>query len=120
MHRPRRALYDARRHAAHGPPEPPQTGGIHRPLPDHGTRAQTRLTEIALALAAFKSERGFYPAALSELAPEFLTNVPQDNFSDRSFIYARTSSGYALYSVGPNLVDDGGASNSSSDDIVAN
>jgi hypothetical protein len=79
--------------------------------------AESRLTRIALGLAAFKAERGSYPATLSELSPDVLATMPQDNFSDRPFIYARTSGGYTLYSVGPNMVDDGGAS--LSDDIVA-
>ena len=83
-------------------------------------RTEARLTQIALGLAAYKAERGSYPATLSELSPDFLAAVPQDNFSDRPFIYARTSGGYTLYSVGPNVVDDGGAASSSSDDVAAN
>lgn len=82
-------------------------------------RAEARLTTVALALAAYKSDRGSYPPSLSDLSPAFIASVPSDNFSDRSFIYARTEKGYTLYSVGPNLLDDGGSATSPGDDIVA-
>jgi hypothetical protein len=73
-------------------------------------RAEIRLTRIALLLAAYKQEHGAYPASLSELS----SDLPADNFSDHPFLYTRTSSGYTLYSPGPNLIDDSG----SGDDVA--
>jgi hypothetical protein len=40
-------------------------------------------------------------------------------FSEKPVIYAPTQVGYTLYSVGPNMIDDGGKSQKPGDDIVA-
>jgi len=86
-------------------------------------RTQRRLARVALALAAYKAEHNEYPPALAELSPKYLTEIPLDNFTDKPLIYSRTSDGYSLYSVGPNMIDDGGktaasASTTSSEDDV--
>jgi hypothetical protein len=78
-------------------------------------RAQMRLTEIALALAAFRLEHGGYPHALDELVPGYLAAVPNDPFSEKGMVYGVTAKGYALRSVGPNMTDDDGVK----DDIAA-
>lgn len=62
-----------------------------------------------LALRAFKMEHGKYPAFLSELSPTYLSRVPDDLFSLKGKLkYRRTSSGYRLYSIGPDGRDDKG------------
>ena len=69
------------------------------------------LAELALALAAHRSEHGVYPAQLADLAPAYVKTVPNDRFSDEPLRYAPTAGGraaYVLYSVGKNLKDDGG------------
>lgn len=81
------------------------------------SRAQRGLTEVALALAAFKMDHGAYPATLTELTPKDLKTVPIDPFSDKPFIYRPNATTYTVYSVGPNMIDEGGAK--ASDDIVA-
>jgi hypothetical protein len=82
-------------------------------------RMQNRLARIALALAAYKADHEGYPSSLDALAPSYLTAVPNDVFSEKPVIYAPTQSGYTLYSVGPNMKDDGGKSHKPADDIVA-
>jgi hypothetical protein len=67
-------------------------------------RAEARLTRVALQLAAYKQEHNGYPGSLSDLS----NDLPMDNFTDHPFLYNRTSSGYTLYSPGPNLIDDQG------------
>lgn len=71
------------------------------------TYLQTRLQLLytALRLEAFRKAGGRYPSSLRELgdSPYFI-----DPFSQRPFIYRTTQTGYQLYSVGPNGVDDGG------------
>ncbi|HEX4796262.1 MAG TPA: hypothetical protein VH370_20905 [Humisphaera sp.] len=81
------------------------------------SRAQRRLARVALALTAFKAEHNEYPAALAELSPKYLPEIPLDNFTDKPLIYSRTAAGYTLYSVGPNMIDDGGNSTGSADDV---
>ena len=69
---------------------------------------QFELTKLAWALAAFRAERGSYPAGLEELKGEYVDEIPHDVFSGRPLIYERTTDGYLLYSVGMNGKDDGG------------
>jgi hypothetical protein len=82
------------------------------------TLMENRLTQVALALAAFKADRGAYPAVLQELSPAYLSSLPDDFFSGRPLVYSRTSDGYRLYSVGPNMIDDGGKSQRPGDDLL--
>jgi hypothetical protein len=85
-----------------------------------GTRMQDRLTLVALALATYKSEKGEYPAALAQLQPDFIPLVPLDVFSTAPLKYSRTPAGYTVYSVGPNIIDDGGKKSGKLDDVVVN
>jgi hypothetical protein len=65
-------------------------------------------TALALVLAAYLHDHGSYPAALVDLCPNDVADVPKDPFSDGEFRYRREEDGYLLYSVGPNGKDDGG------------
>ncbi len=78
--------------------------------------------QLALALSAYHMETKSYPVKLADLVPRYIDAVPKDQFSGQELHYAREGSGYLLYSVGPNGVDDGGReadSNPEGDDIVA-
>jgi hypothetical protein len=81
-------------------------------------RGQTALAQLVLALAAFRAERGTYPASLDELSPAYLRTVPIDSFVEKPLHYTRATNGYTLYSVGPNMKDDGGRSAQRGDDFV--
>jgi type II secretory pathway pseudopilin PulG len=103
-------------------------------LASYRAATQKKLVTIALAMAAYKSDKGKYPGSLSELAaeatigtgktaikayPYILTTktMPVDFFSDKSdkpFMYKTEGNGYTLYSVGENMKDDAGKG----DDIV--
>jgi membrane protease YdiL (CAAX protease family) len=73
------------------------------------TPAMTRdLTKLAFALAAYRADRGSYPARLAGLAPKYVREVPKDIFNDAELHYRREGKGYCLYSVGNNGKDDGG------------
>jgi hypothetical protein len=69
---------------------------------------QRELTDMALALAAYRADHGSYPATLAELAPKYIAKVPKDIFNDADLHYKREAGGYLLYSVGQNGKDDGG------------
>jgi hypothetical protein len=71
--------------------------------------AYSRLARVALALAAYRVEHGRYPDALSDLSPQDIANVPDDPFADAYFKYAPAGDGYKLYSIGPDMLDNGGA-----------
>ena len=73
----------------------------------HATRAD--LLILAFALAAYRAERGGYPQALRDLVPSYIDDVQIDRFSAKPIIYHRTDDGgYIAYSIGLNLIDDGG------------
>jgi hypothetical protein len=74
-------------------------------------RTANAILETQLALRAYKLTKGQYPANLTNLVPKFLPEVPIDPFSNlQQLRYRRTSSGYCLYSIGPDAVDNGGVS----------
>ncbi len=73
---------------------------------------QTRLDQgtLAIAIERFEIKRGLPPKSLTELAPDFIARVPDDIYSAKPMIYRRKEGGgFVLYSVGPNLSDDGAA-----------
>lgn len=67
-----------------------------------------RNVQLAFALAAFRGERGTYPAKLDELSPKYLKTIPDDLFSGAALVYRPAGQGYLLYSVGPNGKDEEG------------
>jgi hypothetical protein len=67
-----------------------------------------RNLRVAFALAAYRADRGRYPAQLADLAPKYLAAVPDDHFAGKSLTYRPTPEGYLIYSVGANGKDDGG------------
>lgn len=70
----------------------------------HMRRAELDLLATALALRAYHSTHGDYPASLRATGWE----LPTDPFSGRDFVYRRSGAGFILYSVGANGQDDGG------------
>jgi hypothetical protein len=79
----------------------------HADLLLESASAQRRLLQTALGLQVYRQNHGRYPDRLAELRSAGWV-VPKDNFSERDLVYRRHGAGYILYSVGPNLKDDGG------------
>ncbi len=78
-----------------------------------------QLVDVALSLAAHRAEHGVYPQALSDLVPAYLDEIPEDLFVGKPLHYKRSETGYLLYSVGTNKIDQGGQSRGMGfDDIV--
>ena len=71
-------------------------------------RTIAEMNRLAASLALFRAREGKYPDELGELVPKILERLPEDIYSGNSFVYARKESGYCLYSVFTNGVDDGG------------
>ncbi len=71
-------------------------------------RANIFVARVGLALERYRMAKGEYPATLAELAPEFLREVPLDIFTGKPLLYRTEPGGATIYSVGPNLKDDGG------------
>lgn len=70
--------------------------------------ARLRLAVTALALEQFRNQNGKLPGALHELKPAIISEIPQDPFTGSELLYRQLSKGYIVYSVGRDLVDDGG------------
>ncbi len=68
-------------------------------------RHDSALTMIALEV--YKADYGTYPSQLDELVPNYLPQLPEDTMNPGEHIkYLVHSSGYKLYSVGSDGVDD--------------
>lgn len=74
-------------------------------------RAETRLTQIVVALRLYALEHsGQWPESLAALVPSVSKDDLIDPFSGKEFVYRREGSGWMLYSVGENETDDAGQS----------
>jgi hypothetical protein len=81
------------------------------------TLTQHEMLITAIALKRFELQHGSKPSSLDPLIPEFLAAPPTDFMDGHSLRYRLNSDGtYALYSVGDNLIDDGGTAISGSGD----
>ncbi|MCC6488106.1 MAG: hypothetical protein IT364_11460 [Candidatus Hydrogenedentes bacterium] len=71
--------------------------------------SQTTVMEVGLAISQYHAEHGDYPEALDAAPPYLGGEVPSDPYTGTPLMYEKRGAGYVLYSVGPNLKDDGGA-----------
>ena len=79
------------------------------PAQEARTRVQVRGTMLSAATEFYRAEHDSYPPSLDDLVPDYIPDLPEDPFSGESFVYTSTESGYLLYSVGPDMRDDGGS-----------
>jgi len=70
------------------------------------TNVMVRGTRLLLAIRCFEMARQRLPERLEELVPEYLDLVPLDDFDGRALRWSKEKR--IVYSVGANLVDDGG------------
>jgi len=81
---------------------------------DRMRESETRLEALEklllthLALREFQLDKNQLPEQLSELVPNYLSEVPQDPFASALLVYRPEAESYQLYSVGTNKVDDQG------------
>jgi hypothetical protein len=67
-----------------------------------------RLMRLAYGVTRYRSKFGKDPGQLDDLVPEFMGHVPLDPFDGKPLRMKKADKGLILYSVGVNLVDDGG------------
>ena len=63
-------------------------------------------TQLLVALLAYRADRGEAPPSIDSLVPDYIPVVPLDDYDGRPLRYLRENE--LIYSVGTNLVDDGG------------
>ena len=75
-----------------------------------GALAQTTCDEavIACALERYRRSKGTFPDKLQALTPEYIREMPHDMITGEPLKYERTNDSFILYSVGWNERDDGG------------
>ena len=61
--------------------------------------AYQRLVYLALALAAYRSDHGAFPASLASLVPNYLRQLPHDPFTGKPFTYTNGPHGCKLSST---------------------
>ncbi|HLK58106.1 MAG TPA: hypothetical protein VKU00_16180 [Chthonomonadaceae bacterium] len=71
------------------------------------------ILQTEIALYRYRVEQGRYPSSLAELTPNYLPSVPDDPFGGKTGVplhYQVKTQGrsFLLYSLGPDLKDDGG------------
>jgi hypothetical protein len=77
------------------------TGGARNP-------AVCRAAAAAVAIRRLQLTKGRLPGELDELVPDYLGAVPKDPYNGHPLHYALRDGEIIIYSVGRNLVDDGG------------
>jgi hypothetical protein len=77
----------------------------------HAAEADARhqLACTALAVEKYRAKTGQPPARLDELVPGYLDAIPKDPFDGKPLRMAVSQGGILLYSIGPDLKDEGGA-----------
>jgi hypothetical protein len=70
--------------------------------------ARMGITLTACALQAYQRDYKRYPDSLAALGGVYIEKLPEDPFRGKSLIYRLQAKSFLLYSVGPNLKDEGG------------
>ncbi len=75
-----------------------------------GARANTfrECAQIAIAIKRYQLAHGKLPDSLAQLVPAFIPEIPTDPFNGKPLQYGQENGGFYVYSVGPDLTDDGG------------
>jgi len=71
-------------------------------------RCDWQMTRVILALQLYRQRRSEWPEQLEAIEGELGGEVPTDAYSGKAYHYRVENSGWVLYSVGENYVDDGG------------
>jgi hypothetical protein len=70
--------------------------------------AQLLTARVGLAIERYRLVAGKLPDSLSDLVPAYLDSVPRDPFDGDELRYKKLKSGFVVYSIGEDLVDDDG------------
>ncbi len=63
---------------------------------------------VGWGLSAWYSEHKKWPESLNQLVPKYLDSVPNDRFTGKPVSFIKQGTTCRVYSVGPDLKDDGG------------
>lgn len=72
--------------------------------------AKRQAARLGVAAYLYREKKGRFPEKLNDLVPDFLPSLPNDPFDGKPMRMKRAESGLVVYSIGPDLVDNDGAS----------
>ncbi|HQR06704.1 MAG TPA: PQQ-binding-like beta-propeller repeat protein [Gemmatales bacterium] len=75
---------------------------------DQKRRAGLRMAAALLAAERYRLETGKVPAGWNDLVPKYFPSIPIDPYDGRPIRWKTTPTGFLLYSVWMNKLDDGG------------
>jgi hypothetical protein len=67
------------------------------------------MARLALAILGCREKNGRFPEKLDDLVPDFIAAVPLDRFDGKPMKLKRTDRDLVVYSIGPDMIDNGGA-----------
>jgi hypothetical protein len=70
--------------------------------------AQLRTARVGIAIERYRLTAGRLPDTLADLVPTYLNVVPTDPVDGKNLRYKKLKAGFAVYSIGEDLSDDGG------------
>lgn len=71
--------------------------------------AQREVVRLALAAYRYRADKDRLPETLGELTPHYLPAILPDPFDAEPIKLKRTDEAIVFYSIGPDMIDDGGA-----------
>lgn len=72
------------------------------------TDARHAVAQTALAMHRYRAKQGNFPDRLQQLSPEVISMLPRDPYDGNPLQLKKTSTGWIVYSVGPDLKDESG------------
>lgn len=78
------------------------------------TQAKTRVVQTVVGMKAYRLDNGAHPKTVEQLAPDYLKVIPTDPYDGKPIKYIQEKK--MVYSIGSNMLDDGGDVSDSEDD----
>ena len=72
----------------------------------HRSNISVSATQLFFALKCYKLDHGDLPESLDELVPDYIDEIPIDDFDGKPLRYSKEKK--IIYSVGPDMEDSGG------------
>jgi hypothetical protein len=82
---------------------------VHHPTVLRRYQTWVDATVVVLVCERFRREQGDWPEDLGQLVPAYLEQIPPDRYGGGTLKYRRMDDSVAVYSVGDDGTDDGGA-----------
>jgi hypothetical protein len=85
-----------------------QSGFSGIPAAIHRDQARVRCVVVGIACERYRQKFGRWPATLESVPRDLLPELPTDPYDGQPLRYKHLDDGVVVYTLGPNLIDDGG------------